>query len=126
MTVLETGIVTYLKAQSVAGGRIYPVKIPQTPTAYPLITYQRISTVADYTHSGKSNIEAVRIQFRVWHEEYGDAKEAAEDLKDVLEAYSGSMGAVDVGVALKANEIDLPDPESGLHSVIIDMIIRRQ
>lgn len=126
MIPIEQGIVTYLKARNVAGGRIYPVNIPQTPANTPLITYQRISTVQDYAHSGPTNIEVVRVQFNVIATKYSDAKSMAEDLKTALDGYSGAMGAVNVGVVFKANELDDRDPEADLYRVIIDMIIRRQ
>lgn len=116
---IEQGIITYLKAQNVAGQRVYPLSLPQN-AVLPAVVVQRVSGLPDYTHDGDSGLEPGRFQFTSWAESYAAAKATALSVKAALSGYKGSMGTVTVGASFIANELDLNDPDSNLRRVIVD------
>lgn len=116
---IEQGIITYLVSKSVAGGRVYPLILPQN-AGLPAVVMQRVSSVPDYVHEGASGLELGRFQFTVWAENYAAAKATAAAVIAALSGYKGLMGTVEVGASFIANQIDQKDPESHLCAVITD------
>lgn len=127
MTV-EAAIYTLLKdaagVSALAGTRIYPILAPQD-SAYPLITYQRISGARWRTFDGPSGKAQPRFQLDVWATSYAGANALAKAVRDALDGYSGTVATVRIGgVALETDQdrIDTStDPK--LFGVTMDFMI---
>lgn len=81
MTVEEV-LKNYLETQ--LNKKVFPLVKPQNESL-PCIVYQRISTVEKRNHSGKSNINRVRMQLIVYGNTYSEAKDLANQVKNLLE-----------------------------------------
>lgn len=75
----------YAAIKSLAGGRVYPMVLPDTATL-PAIVYQRISSVPVTSLNGDSGLESVRIQVSVWATTYKEAKTLSATVKSTLNA----------------------------------------
>jgi len=77
---VRTYLLTNATVTAVVGTRIYPLKIPQSISAYPSITYQLISQLPAHTLTGGAGYAESRIQFDI----YAETKPAADSLDDVI------------------------------------------
>lgn len=92
---IEAGLQQRLAADPTVAGlvstRIYPVLWPDKPV-FPLITYQRISTVTQSVLSGSLSMTTVRMQFDAWSNiSYSDVKAIAAALNASLESFQGIL-----------------------------------
>ena len=65
--------------------RIYPMTMPEN-TAYPAMTYQRISNARVNSFDAGGGIDNPRVQVDVWAQTRKAAREAAMEVKRVVEA----------------------------------------
>lgn len=93
---------------SVAGGRRYWVRAPQT-AARPFVVLQRISGVPDYHFQGPSGLVASRVQIDSYADTYSSAKATARAIKTLLSGYSGG----DIQAVFIDGERDLPAVDAG-------------
>lgn len=121
MTVLEEGLVAYLKTvpglTTLIGARIYAFRIPQEETL-PCLTYQRISTPRYHSHdtSGTgNNLSHPRVQFDAWATTYSEAKTITDELRAALNGRRGSTGGVTLQGALVAEESPTYEPDTKLY-----------
>lgn len=114
---------THAGLTALVGTRIYPQRLPQTPTL-PAVTFFRVSgpTIQDFDGTAKTR---ARFQLDCWAEgdtAYADAHEVADQVIAALDGYGGQMGGAG-GVwcdATLINDRDLPDPDTGWHRVSQD------
>jgi hypothetical protein len=86
--------------------------LPQD-TAYPSLTYQRISTIPVYSLSGYSNYENARIQIDSWATGYSAVKTLARNLHK-------AMSSATAFKAVMESETDEMDPELNIYRVSQD------
>ena len=125
MALLEEGLVAYLKAQSptIAGDRIYPFPLPQN-WASPAITFQRISGVRERGLDGPHGRARPRIQIDVWaKQDYASAKNLAEELRQLLDGFAGTMGTVTVDAVSLESDRDLYEDQARINRVSMDFLI---
>ena len=131
---LEEGLFAYLTAvpgiAAQAGTRVYPAPAPEDPT-YPLIVYQRISTVRVRSMTGPSQLAQARMQINAHAATYATAKTLADELRNALDGYQGVMGTVPVSGSFLEDDADAPDvsPEvegNRVYSVHMDFMIAYQ
>jgi hypothetical protein len=89
----------------------------------PYLVYQRISSPRGYTHDGPDGSVEARFQFSFCSEILAGAIAAAEELRLVLSGFKGTLGTHEVGHAFIDNEVDLYDPDTEIHQVIVDYLI---
>ena len=125
---LEDSLLTKLLATtaltSLVGQRIYYVKAPQNVTT-PYLTYQKISEIPTHSHDGYAGTKDARIQFTAFSPLYLTVKAINKAIFDALDSFTGSLctGGVTVQSCMLDDEIDLYDPESGLHYSPADYLI---
>lgn len=133
-TTIEEGLVAYLLAAAPitalvgvgANARIFPLRMPDNPAAWPVLVYHKISGPRDSAHSGPTGFARARFQFSCWSDDYAKAKRLAMAVVQAFEGYHGAMGAVQ-GVASDVdNELDLFDPPSRLFHTAVDVMIDHQ
>lgn len=124
---LETGLVALLNSSAavtaINGGRIYPLLIPAN-SALPCVTYQLISTVPEYCNDGPTGFTKSRIQVDTWANDYLDAKNLANAVRQTLDGYSGTLpDGTQVLSIMRDNATDLNDEDSRLMRVQTDWLV---
>lgn len=109
---LEEGLVAYLTGvpgiAAQVGSRIYPAPAPEDVT-YPLIVYQRISTVRVRSLNGPAQLAKARVQINAHAATYSAAKLLADEIRNALDCFQGTMGTVNVSGCFLQDDGDLPD-----------------
>lgn len=68
---------------AVAGGRVFPVALPEGPV-FPAVTYQRVGTAPTAVLRGAADRQSVQLQVDCYAEEYAAAKALAAAVKGRL------------------------------------------
>ncbi|MDE3797597.1 DUF3168 domain-containing protein [Sinorhizobium meliloti] len=115
------GALTALLA-SVAGGRRYWVRAPQTEPR-PYVVMQRVSEIVDYHYRGASGYVASRVQIDCYADTFTAVIATARDVKSALSGVrSGPIQAIFIDT-----ERDLPAADAGevtnLFRTSIDIIV---
>lgn len=76
---------------SVAGGRRYWGRKPQTDPARPYVVMSRISGQRSYTYAAPANYVQSRVQIDAYAETYTAARDTAEAIVVALSGYSGGI-----------------------------------
>lgn len=122
---IEEAMVVYLNAQAglaAVAGKIQPAPLPQVP-ALPQVTYHRIDTVHQTSHSGNTPLDHSRFQLDAWAFTYGSAHAIGEALIVALDSVKGTWGTVIVGLSDVKNAFDQYDPVTGYYRYMIDVIV---
>jgi len=118
-------VITVLLA-SVAGGRRYWVRKPQTEPTRPYIVMQRITRLPSYHMQGSSGHIFSRLQCDVYGDSFTVTKGAADAMKALL---SGYRDGIIQGIFIDG-ERDLPAADAGdvtdLFRISIDFTIHHQ
>jgi len=94
---------------ALVGEKIHYVKAPQDVVP-PYIVLTKITSNPTYSHDGAVNLCESVIQISIFATTYNSVKLIAAQVKNVLNAYSGTMGGVSgviVNSCFHENEIDL-------------------
>lgn len=97
---IENDIYTILSG--VAGGRVYPLLIPEK-SPLPAISYSRIGTTPSRNMSGATTIDQVRIQVDTYADTYAQAKSVGASVRSLLENSSAK--------AILQSELDFYESE---------------
>jgi hypothetical protein len=84
--------------------RTYPIVLPQDPT-YPNVVYQKITGGRGQAMDGPSGLASPLFQISIYASTFSEAKELAEDVRQLLDGYSGD----DIQVAFVENDYDTHD-----------------
>ena len=120
MTV-EHSIVQFLMAETkvadLVGNRVFPVKLPDQ-TELPAITYARISSVRQRSHSGKSNLTGSRYQFSIW----AKTQRACAEVRD---AFIEKIDCAQTGdiLAFHENDNEMYSPAVDAYHMPVDVMI---
>lgn len=111
----------------VGGARVYPVKMPQGVTAASLV-YNLISEVGDVHNAGPDGLCSTRIQVDAYATTADAAMTLANEVKDRLFGYRGTMGtggtAVEVqGIFLGGTGRTEFDDAAQMHRVGRDFLV---
>jgi len=123
--ILEEAIVDMLtddNAVKAITTRIFPVMIPQD-SAYPLITYQRISGLRDTVMEGPSGFAHPRMQIDSYAKTYAGAKELAGAVRQALYGKTYFGDGVRIGSIVMLSDSDFFEPAIGCHRVSADYMI---
>lgn len=121
MTILDDiydSMVTHPGLGALIGTRCYLFDLPQEPTL-PAVTYLRISSVTEYSHSGDSNLQHARWQINCWAGTYTESFNVAQQVKNVLNGWAGPHGQP----AFQDGVVDRSDPETGFYHIVVDAMI---
>lgn len=99
--------------------RVHPLKLPQSPE-FPAIVANKISKIPMYTNDGVDGTNSQFYQVRTWDQTHEGAVALADVVEGLLSGYRGGMGSRILGAVFLLNRIDDIEPETGLHSQILD------
>ena len=123
---IESALYTYITSDATVTGligtRLYPLDLPQEPTA-PAATYLRVSTNPLYTHDGDAALDEVRIQIDSFDTTVLGAKTLAGAIRDRISGHNGDMEGTDVQSVFMDTEQDFGDPTTDLYRVSQDYLI---
>jgi hypothetical protein len=130
MTVLDEGLVAYLKAHAglsaLISTRVYLAPMPQGATL-PCLTLQRIDTPRTLTHdtSGATGTLArPRFQFDAWALTYASTRAITDQVRAALNGHTGTTGTgVTIRAALVQDERPDYDPLTALFRCQSDYFI---
>lgn len=131
---LEQGLLSYLNSvpgiTSQAAGRVYPAPAPEDPT-YPLIVYQRISTTRVRSLQGPAQLAKARMQINAYAQGYAAAKTLADEIRNALDCYQGTLGSINVSGCFLEDDADTFDIEpenlaNRVYGVRMDFLIGYQ
>lgn len=122
MSTIEEGLYKYLSDASVASGRVYPVKAPQN-VAKPYVVLSKAS--GERTHALVGPVGHARPRFRIhiFDSTYKGVKDVSNQIRHLLDGYSGLMGTVTVKACSLITEIDLYEDDTYLHHNVLDFLI---
>jgi len=120
---LKTYLLTRTAITDILGSRIYYQKLLQDPTL-PALTYSRISTVRNRSHSGDSSLTRARIQYSCWGATPDDVEDLADAIESEMKSFSGTAGSTTVYASIVENRISLLDEESKYYHVPLDLMIQ--
>jgi len=100
---------------ALVGTRIYPMNLPQGPTL-PAVTFQRISTVPDYTLEEQSWRVPIRLSLSLWALTFDGVHALAAAVETALRGYSGNG----LRLVRLLNMTDDYEPETKQFRVIAD------
>lgn len=108
---IENALVSILEDDAgigaIAGDRIYPVILPQNPTA-PCITYARDGTQRDVTFDeGQTDFVGSTFQIDAWGESYSDARTLGAAIQTALQNYSGTVDGIVIQTARITADVDI-------------------
>lgn len=123
---IESSLYTYITADVTVSGligtRLYPLDLPQQPTA-PCVTYHRVSTVPLYALDGDADVDTVRIQIDSYDDTVLGAKTLADAIRARIGGFRGDMSGTTVQAVFLDSEQDFGDPTTDLYRVSQDYLI---
>lgn len=125
---LESSLFTFVTTDAVvgpliAGTRMYPGKLPQTPV-FPSLTYNRISSTQEYEFEGDEvDVRPSRFQIDAWDDGYDGMTVLAEAVRTRLTGHIGAMGTDTVQFIEIEDMMDEYETETQLWRRIIDFIV---
>ena len=112
---------------TVAGGRRYWVRVPQSNTARPYVVLTRVSGNRDYHLKGASRYVQSRVQANAYGETYASAKATIRAIIDAVSGFAGTIGGVQIQRIEVDSERDLTADDVGavtnLYLISIDLMI---
>lgn len=109
-------------ANTSAGNRVYPRRLPQG-VVLPAVVYFMVSPGISYVSNGQSSLQTPRYQFDCWGASYITAKTLAKELKTLLSGYAGLMGSRTVTAVFIDDERDDDDPDTNRYWTSLDVTI---
>lgn len=76
------------------GVKLYPLRRPQS-SPLPAATFSINSKVHGYNQRGADGTVIATIQFDIYSKTYGEAVDTAEQLRQILQGFMGSLAGVD-------------------------------
>lgn len=126
---LEAELRTYTLAgagvSALVGTRMHARMLPQTPVL-PALTYLRVDTRREHDMAGPDGLPRPRLQVTCWATTPAGAYDLAATVRQRLDGYRGTWGAVVIGSCLCVAERDLNDPDTGNSAVAQDYMIQYQ
>ena len=90
--------------KSLIGLRLYPVAAPPEQSTFPYLTYQTVADTPEYALDSKQ-VGLRRIQFDAFGSNYQDSQNVLKALRNVLDAYKGTLSDSDQTKVLVATRI---------------------
>lgn len=103
--------------------KIFPIRIPQE-TAYPAITYTKLSQSPNHTKTGPSLVDEVRIQIDTYSKDYAQLVSIDKRVRTLLDYYTGTIVSVNVDSIWFVNSTEVGEPELGLKHFATDYQMR--
>lgn len=108
--IIEVGLAGFLRSLDLVANRVYP-SVPQS-AVFPLIRYQRISTLRNQTIGGEQKgPTAFTFQLDCMAKTYAESKQLADLLRKALNNYRGNMLELSVQYSIMEGETDFSEQD---------------
>lgn len=122
---LRTLLINDSGVSNLIGSRMYPVRLPQSPTV-PAIVYMAITGQRFHNTEGSSGLSGPRIQIDCWAATFSETQSLALAVRKVLDGYRGAAGDDTIQGAFFDSERDFFEADagvSGLYRTSMDFFI---
>lgn len=110
----------YAGLTALVSTRIYPHRLPQTPT-YPAVTYFLVTALPRDSAMGVDvPIARKRFQFSAWGSTYLSAKNVCEQIRLALQRWSGTADGTTVYDIFVESQNDIDEPDLKVYQCVID------
>lgn len=111
---MESSLHSYLSSKTsitnLVGSNIWRGRLPQSYSwSSPAITFRRISEPHDHNLDGASGIAQARVQIDCWARSAATADNVAEQVRLVLQGYSGTLGTITATSVVLDNVVSIPE-----------------
>lgn len=109
------------------GDRIFFLKVPQhftKTTATPCVVYNLTSGLGNETKSGPSTVDQPRVQLDFYAKDPDDLTTIAEEAREALDYYSGTVGGVYIDGVKWDTEQSMYDEDLDTPRLKVDYLIR--
>lgn len=103
--VLRSALVSNSAANTLLGGRIYPVLAPATATL-PFVTWRRRGIQREQTLGNPMGVPRVSLEFAIYGTTYEAARDVADAMRGVLDGYGATVDNVVVRQVSLEDESD--------------------
>lgn len=119
---IEDQLVIFLQALSPApaGGRIYPLLLPEKSPTLPAITFQRIFTERGRTLAGPDGHVRPLVQYDCWATTLKGARDVATALRAALDGYTGLAGSIKLRDSKLENQQDFNEDGARYRRVLME------
>lgn len=115
---IYTRLINHSGVIGIVASRIYPLTLPQN-TAYPALTYFKVSDVPEHAMGADADIKTTRIQVSCWADTYNVAKALEAQVKLALSRYRSGY----IKDCFLEGSIDLYDSGEGIYQIPVDFIV---
>ena len=119
---LRTHLIADAPVTALVVARIYPDKLPQSPT-YPALTYEIISDIPHRSLDGDSNLERIRARIHCWAETAAGRDDLSRKVRTALADFSGLMGTTKVPSVKFETWHNLFDDVPEVYRRVVDFMI---
>ncbi len=122
---IEESLVEVLQIGVPLVTKIEPLRMP-SGSVLPVLTYQRMPVQRQMAHSGPTGFTAARFQIDAWASTYQSAKAVAEQVRNTLNGFRGTMGITTpttVHAIIMDADLDDYEPELPMYRVIMQALI---
>lgn len=103
--VLRTALLNSTSVTSIVGSKVYPLLAPAS-ASLPLVTWRRSAISREQTLSNPMGVPRVSVEFAVYGTSYEQARQLADNMRRVLDGYSGTVDNTQVRQTSLENEFD--------------------
>lgn len=118
MTTIAEALQAYVVADSavaaLAGARMYPLKLPQSP-AMPAITYQHVSGATVVSNDGATGLANPTFQIDCWGNTYATMDALFQAVRERLNGAKGTFSGIQVQGIFLVRRRDLYDNDAELY-----------
>ena len=111
---------------AIVSKRIFPLRIPQSNSAYPVITFDRINTKPTDSKDGASSLDTHRLILHFWGRSYSELKDLSTKVRTALDRKSGSLFGINVDSIIFVDDKDGFSDNIDLNHLIQEYKIREK
>lgn len=101
-----TKLVTTPTVARIIGFQLYPIAVPKTNAELPFLVYRRSNIVRDSALTGPLYMPLVNLQIAAWSITYDGVRELADEVRLVLDGYTGTRSGVTINDMRLISEVD--------------------
>ena len=111
---------------AILGGRIFPVRIPQSNKTYPAATLIKTATNPTDSKDGASSLDTHKLLIHLWGLSYSELKDLGSKFRNALDRKKISLFGIDIDNIIFVNDMDGFSDNTDLNHLIQEYKIREK